>query len=128
MNLSWLETLLLARVGKDAGPHWISVLGVSGALVASADMTTAAAVTDAPTTGQKLVITDILVSADTAMSVLFEEETSGTDVLKVFLPANGAAQLTFRSKLKLATAGKKLTAKASVAGNIAVTAFYYNEA
>lgn len=113
---------------SDSGPTWTSVFGVSSAAVTSADMTTAAAVTAAPTSGQKLVIVDIVVSVDTAMNILFEEETSGTDIYKVFLPANGLAQITPRGKVKLATADKKLTAKASVAGNIAVTAIYYSEA
>lgn len=113
---------------RDAGPSWTSAFGVSGAAVVSADMTTAAAVTDAPTSGQKIVITDIVLSADTAMNVLLEEETSGTDIWKVFIPANGTVQITPRGKVKLATVDKKLTAKASVAGNIAVTAHYYSEA
>lgn len=112
---------------KDNGPQWTSVFGVSGAAVVSADMTAAAAITDAPTTGQKIVLTDLVISADTAMNVLIEEETSGTDLFKVFIPANGTVQITPRSKCKLATVNKKITAKASVAGNIAVTAFYFSE-
>lgn len=118
-----------ANIGgtTDQGPAWTSVFGVSGAAVVSADMTSAAAVTDAPTSGQKLVITDIVVSTDTAMNILFEEETSGTDIFKLFLPANGSAQITTRGKVKLATANKKLTGKASVAGNVAVTVCYYSE-
>lgn len=113
---------------KDNGPAWTSVFGVSSAAVVSADITTATAVTSAPTSGQKLVITDIVVSTDTAMNILFEEETSGTDIFKVFLPANGTLQITPRSKVKLATADKKLTAKASVAGNVGITVSYYSEA
>lgn len=113
---------------KDNGAAWTSVFGVSGAAVVSADMTAAAAVTDAPTSGQKIVLTDIVISSDTAMNVLIEEETSGTDLFKVFVPANGTVQITPRSKMKLATVNKKVTAKASVAGNIAVTAFYFSEA
>ena len=113
---------------KDNGAAWTSVRGVSGATFVSADATTAAAVTDAPTGGQKIVITDIVFSSDTAMSLLFEEQTSGTDVFKVFVPANGSGQITPRSACKLATADKTLTVKASVAGNIAVTVFYYSEA
>lgn len=112
---------------KDGGPNWTSVFGVSSAAVVSADMTTAAAVTDAPTGGQKLVIVDIVASTDTAMSLLFEEETSGTDIFKVFVPANGTVQITPRGKIKLATANKKLTAKASVAGNVAFTVSYFSE-
>lgn len=115
------------RQTYDAGMAQATSLGVSGAAVTSADMTTAAAVTDAPATGKKLVITDIIVGTDTAMDLLFEEETSGTDIFKVFVPANGTVQITTRGKVKLATAGKKLTCKASVAGNVAVTVTYYDE-
>jgi hypothetical protein len=113
---------------QDAGPSWTSSVGVSDAAVVSADLTTRTAVTDAPASGQKLVITDILVSADTAMNVLFEQETNNVDKIKVFVPANGTAQITFRGKLKLTVADKKLMATASVAGNIAITVLYYSEA
>lgn len=42
---------------KDAGLSWVSVYGVSGARFTSADQHSAAAsVTDAPTSGQKLVM------------------------------------------------------------------------
>jgi hypothetical protein len=119
-----------AAIGSttDGGPAWTSVFGVSGAAKVSADLTTAAAVTDAPTSGQKIVIVDIVASSDTAMNLLFEEETSGTDIFKVFVPANGTVQITPRGKVKLATANKKLTGKASVAGNVAITVTYYSEA
>jgi hypothetical protein len=115
-------------VSADSGAGWATVRGVSGAAVVSADATTATAVTDAPTGGQKIVITDIIFSSDTEMNLLFEEQDSGTDVFKVFVPANGAGQITPRGKCKLATADKKLTVKASAAGNIAVTVLYYSEA
>lgn len=113
---------------KDAGAAWASVLGVAGVAFTSADATTAAAVTDAPTGGQKLVITDIIVSSDTAMFLIFHEEsTAGTIIWKVFLPANGSAQFTPRGKIKLPTVDKKLMVDASAAGNISVTALYYSE-
>lgn len=114
---------------RDAGPSWTSVFGVSGARFTSADASaSAAAVTDAPTAGQKLVITDVLISVDTAMRVDLKEETSGTIIASLYLPANGSAQWTARSKTKLATADKKLQVQTSAAGNIAVTAHYYSEA
>ena len=116
------------REAYDAGMAQPTSFGVSGAAVLSADMTTAAAVTDAPATGKKLVIVDIIASADTAMNLIFEEETSGTDIVKVFVPANGSVHIKPRGRLKLATAGKKLTAKASVSGNVAITAIYHDEA
>lgn len=114
---------------RDAGPSWTSVFGVSGARFTSSDQSSSAAsVTDAPTAGQKLVITDVLISVDTAMRVDLKEETSGTVVASIYLPANGSGQITPRSKFKLATADKKLQVQTSTAGNVAVTAFYYSEA
>jgi uncharacterized protein YjbI with pentapeptide repeats len=113
---------------SDAGPSWTTVYGVSGAAVISADMTTAAHVTDSPTGGQKLVITDIIVSVGSvAMTVLFEDH-NGTDLIQVYMPANSTLQITPRGKLKLGTADLVMTAKASVAGAISVTAIYYSEA
>lgn len=112
---------------RDAGAAWTSVFGVSGAAVVSANITSATAITDAPTSGQKIIVDDIVVSTDTAMNILFEEETSGTDIFKVFLPANGTLQITPRDKVKLATADKKLTAKGSATGNVGITVTYHSE-
>jgi hypothetical protein len=112
----------------DAGPSWTSSFGVASACVESSDMRTATVLTDLPTSGKKLVITDIIASSDTSMSLLFEEETSGTDIFKIYLPATSVVQLTPRSKIKLATADKRLTGKASVSGNVNVTVSYYSEA
>lgn len=113
---------------RDAGPAWTVSYGVAGAVFTSADASTAAAVTSAPTAGQKLVITDIIFSVDTAMQVDFEIETAGTVFYTVHAAANQTYQLTPRSPLKLPTADKKLMVDTDAAGNIAVTAFYYSEA
>lgn len=113
----------------DAGPAQVTLFGLAGVRFTSANQSaSAASVTDAPVVGQKLVITDIIVSVEVAMRVDFKEETSGTILLSLYLPANGSGQITPRSKLKLATINKKLQVQTSVAGNIAVTAFYYSEA
>lgn len=114
---------------KDNGPHWTTVYGVSGARFTSADASGAdAAVTDAPTSGQKLCLTDVTISVDTAMRVDLKLETAGTVLHSFYLPANGTVQFTPRAKFKLATADKKLMVRTSAAGNIAVTAYYYSEA
>lgn len=90
---------------SDSGASWTSVFGVSGARFTSANQTASpASVTDIPTVGQKLVITDIIVSVDTAMRVDFKEETSGTIVLSIYLAANGIAQITTRLYYKSETA------------------------
>lgn len=115
---------------KDGGPNWTTVWGVSGAPFTSSDQHSAvASVTDAPTSGQKLVLDDLLVSVDTAMSVTFKEETSAAIVLgPVYLPANGTLVWTPRGKgKKLAVANKKLQVITSVAGNIMVDAGYHSE-
>lgn len=118
-----------ALATADAGPAWTTVRGVSGAQFSSADASGAAAsVTDAPTTGQKLVLTDVIVSTDTAMRVDLKEETSGTVVVSLYLGANSTVNLVTRGKLKLAAADKKLQVQTSVAGNVRVQTLYYSEA
>ena len=114
----------------DAGPVWTTTFGVSGQRFTSSDASGAdAAVTDVPTTGQKLVITDVLLSADTIMRVDLKCETTGTVLASVYLPANGTVHLTPRDRgWKLATANKKLVVRASAAGNLAVSAWYFSEA
>jgi hypothetical protein len=112
----------------DAGPYWTSGFGVTGSAVVSSNITGSTAITDVPTSGQKIVVTDVLLSTDTAMNVLLQEETSGITYAKIFVPANGTIQWTPRSKVKLATANKRLMAKASVTGNVGITAQYYSEA
>lgn len=115
---------------QDNGPSWTSVWGVAGVPFASADQHSAvASVTDAPTSGQKLCIDDLIVSTDTAMNVTFKEETSGTIVFGPwYVPANTTLQVTLRGKKKLATADKKLQVITSIAGNITVQAGYHSEA
>ena len=108
---------------KDAGPNWTSV----ATYTTSADMTTAAAITAAPTAGQKIVITDILISSDTIMLFEFEEETSATVFAAVRLAVNSPVQITPRGKWKLATADKKLFGDAGAAGNVYITVWYYSE-
>jgi hypothetical protein len=114
----------------DNGPAWTSAHGIAGLPFTSADQHAAvASVTDAPTAGKKLVVTDLFFSCDTAMSVTFKEETGGAVVAGPFYcPANFVGQLTPRSKAwKLSAANKKLQAITSVAGNIMVDAHYYSE-
>ena len=114
---------------QDDGPAWTSVFGVSGAAVTSSDLSASpTAITDAPTAGQKIILTDLLVSSGAAISITFTEETSGTVIAKVFCAANSTTSVQLRGKVKLATADKKLMAQASGAGALAITAVYYSEA
>lgn len=108
----------------DAGPSQT----VTRTYTASADMSTAADISPAPASGQKIVAMDILISTDTAMSFSVQEATSATVFAKVFLPANGSAHITLRGYIKTAVADRKLQGKASVAGNVAVTVVSFSEA
>lgn len=126
---------ILAKLGgtgslKDNGPAWTTVWGVAGLPVVSDDAGDGVSVTDAPTTDQKIVIDDLIVSVDTAMAVQFNCEDAEVYLAGPFyLPANGTIQITPRGKgWKLATANKKLQVSADAAGNIMVHAGYHSEA
>jgi hypothetical protein len=108
----------------DAGPSQT----ITRTYTTSADMSTAAAITAAPTSGQKIVATDILISCAVAMAVDIEMETTANILAMTYIPANGTVQISLRGCLKGDAADKKLYAKASVAGAIRITAVYYSEA
>lgn len=121
------QTMISANstvAATDKGPAQT----VTRTYTTSANMTTPAAITAAPTSGQKIVAMDILISTDTAMSFDVEMETSANVLAQVYLPANGTAQITLRGYLKGDAANEKLNGKASEAGNVAVTAVYFSEA
>ncbi len=104
-------------------------MGVSNAAVGSGDASGSdLAVTEAPTSGQYIILTDIVISVDTAMRVDVKCETSGAVLAKFYLPANGTIQWTPRSETKLATVNKKVVVRSSASGNISVTTHYYSEA
>lgn len=109
----------------DAGSLWVATHTITN----SADMTAGANVSGVPLAGEKLVLTDLVISTDTAMNVTIKEETSGTVMHgPYYLPANGTIQLTTRSKMsKLATADKHYQAIASIAGHITVETWTYSE-
>jgi len=114
---------------KDGGPAWESKFGLDGICWTSADQSGSAAIcTDVPDTGEKLVITDLMVAVEAAMSVVFSEEDGTDDLLRLHFPAAGTLQITPRGKFKLPTTGKRLMVRTSAAGNVYVTPFYYSEA
>jgi len=114
---------------KDDLANFTTVWGVSNAPVSSADMSGADAdLTAAPTSGQKWVITDVFVSADTAMRVDIKEETSGTVMFSGYVTPGGWYQLTPRGKRKLATANKKVVGRTSAAGNVRILVGAHSEA
>lgn len=112
---------------RDDGPKWSTSVGVGGAAVESADMTTAAAITDAPSTGEKIYLRDLILSSDTAMNVEIRDGSAGTVLVKLYMEANVPSQITPRGEIT-SSADTQLYAAASVAGNIAITATYNSAA
>ena len=116
---------------KDNGPAWTSVMGVSGHPVSADIHSSGVAVTDAPTSGQKLVIDDMVVGCDASNAqvvTLYEESTVGNVLQIVRLIAGTTQQVTTRGKSKLWTADKKLYAQSSAAGTVDVKVLYHSEA
>lgn len=107
---------------QDDGPAWTPVR----ANLSSADASSAADLSAAPTSGQKIVIDDWFFSADTAMRIDLIEETSGTVVWSAYVPANGSIQFTPRDGLKLDTADKKVRCQTSASGNVRGTLLYHS--
>lgn len=87
----------------------------------SADMTTAADVGPAPTTGEYSMLLQAIISTDTAMQFTLQmETTAGSERISFFLPANGSVILIPRYPVKLGTTDKKWQGIASTAGNVAI--------
>jgi len=113
----------MVGAAKDAGSNF----PVAYTTTSSADMQTAADLTAAPTTGQKLVIDDIFFGTDTAMTFTFQEESSSTVIIGGYFAANnGITQATPRGIIRLPVANKKLMGKASAAGNVYITIAYHS--
>ena len=94
---------------------------------ASADMTTAADITAAPAAGQKIVVTDVILSADRALNFAIQMETSA-NVLANFYLGEEPVHIAPVGYLKADAADKKLQGKASIPGNVSVTLVYFSEA
>lgn len=94
---------------------------------ASSNITTAAAITANPASGQKIFLDDLLVSTDTALALDIEMETSGNVLAKFYLAANTTITISPRNGIKADAADKRLMAKTSTTGNIAITALYHSE-
>lgn len=121
---AWQAGSTYGAAPKDGGPSQ----SLTRTFTTSANMTTAAALTAAPTSGQKIVLMDFIISVDTAMTFDLEMETSANVLAKLYLPANGTMQVTLRGFLKGDAADKKIYGKASASGNVSVTAVYFSEA
>jgi len=95
----------------------------------SANMTAAANIGPAPTSGEKSVLLQAVISTDTAMNIILQMETTpSSERVKFFLPANSVVVFVPRYPLKLGTADKRWQAIASIAGNVAFHVMTRSEA
>jgi hypothetical protein len=76
-----------------------------------------------PTNGTKFVITDILISVDTAMNVHLEDGT--TIIFKWAFAANGGCSTNLQTPFQSASANNNLTYTSSAVGNIYITILGY---
>src|SRR5512138_2006326 len=89
---------------RDAGPSWVPAQKHT----ASADLTTAAAITLAPDTGQRVVIDDLIVSSAVATTLTLQMENTA-DVLAVLsIPASSVTQITPRDGFRADVAGARI--------------------
>lgn len=117
-----------AQVALDGGMFQLVSRGGEGSPVATNNATGGMVITDAPASGQKLVITDLILSVDTAMAVTLKEQDTGAVIRgPLYLAANTTLQLTTRGATKLPTADKALVLFASVPGNVSAEAIYFSE-
>lgn len=82
----------------------------------------------APSSGQKIVLVDLLVSCASDLVLTFKEETSGTTLFAIDLAAKTPFQFTPRSRLKLPTADKRIYVEASASGTVRWASFVRSEA
>lgn len=124
------EKAMLARMrgGTGLAEPGNDYYGLGCSRFQSANQSAAAAsVTDAPHAGEKIVVIDVVVSVDTAMTVNFIDQVSGTVMMTLYLAANTAGLIGPLGPWKLPSANSRLQVRTSVAGNIAVTVFYKSE-
>jgi hypothetical protein len=93
----------------------------------SADMSAAdAELTPAPTASERLVISDVVVSAAVNMLLTLKEETSGNVVMVLALTANQPVSVHLGGRVRLAL-DKKLLGRTSASGSVYITVCYVSE-
>jgi hypothetical protein len=83
---------------------------------ASADMSTRAAVTAAPTTGKKIYVDEFVISSAAALNFTLSSETSTTALFKLYVAANSTVTVKLATGLTVDAINDKLFCVASGAG------------
>jgi len=114
-----------AALTADAGPAWSPLHFVFNSTNQSAAAT---AVTGAPTVGEKISITDLIISVGSAMIVTLTDEVLGTVLWRFYMAANTTVQIAPRTPRKLPSANSHLNVQTSASGNIQIETSYYSGA
>lgn len=129
-----LFRLALRKIGASAYVPVVSTQpeisrGIASLPFTSVDQSAAvASITSAAAAGEKLVIHGVdLTAGATAQYFTLTEETSGTVIAKMHVPANTTLQWRPACKVKLATAVKTLQLQTGAAGVVAALAYYQSE-
>jgi hypothetical protein len=120
---SLVSLLTNGAATKDAGPFQT----VTRTHTSIVDASSTTAVTAVPTSGQKILILDYIISVDTECLLSIEMETSGNDLAAHYMAANSSIQITPRGYLKGDAADKKVHVKTSVAAAVKATFIYASE-
>lgn len=123
-------SLITNTNSKDAGPAWETLRGndSDGNIFNSTDASTSQwMVSRAPAAGEKLVVTDIIVSVNADMRVDFYWQDNASIAQTLFMLKGQSIQITPRSKWKCNDADKSFLVRTSVSGEICVNVFAYSE-
>lgn len=78
-----------------------------------------------PSSGKKFVITDIIISVDTAMTVTLKD--GGEEKFEFYLAANGGVVINLKTPYKSTAADNVLTYSSSAAGTVSITVLGWEE-
>lgn len=111
---------------KDNGPQYTPNAPF---IMSNADVSaTAQNITPAPTSGEKIIVDDLVISVSTTAEVFIIEETTLTEVFRAFILANQPFVWSPQNRLRGLTIDKRLTIKTVAAAPIRTTALTHSEA
>lgn len=124
LDFKYPSTSLVNTIySKDDGPKWTSTQQYSTSADASS---TPLAITGTPTSGKRIVIDDLLISTNTALTLTIRTSTPTTFAI-IHVQASSPVQLTFRNGLSAPAIDVAAQILTSASGTICVTCSYHSE-
>jgi hypothetical protein len=103
--------------------------GVATLPITSSNFVSGITVTDAPATGKKLMISEVVVSCNTANAVTLKETTTGTVLFgPVYLAANAIFHFKPLAGWACSSADQAISAFTTTTGNCMVDVCYFSQA